>query len=704
MAYYKPMNKGNYISDWTNRITFNYAQQLTREPFCGLYDDSQNWCISAALKDGDAQYSITCYCKASYRWFLYKGKEEKIMISPDYWPAAVLAAVSVRMFEDLDIVFVSEENWLNRFSWAEYCNISDGFALMQNEPVNRFFIIDGKALGRCDKKQISHFLGEENNLRFLLIDIPENEQQWGTDWIERIIIEHTILQSDADSFSSFLLSALEDNDVKESLRRDEWQELSEYFIKTRNLETIKKFVDRIGYPENMRPIMPGRYSLLMIAIDSNPDFMDEIVSFLLECGDVYRTYSFIDDDDDEDEGYGLAELASDTMDEEKYNKICWLLENGYKADVKELFYIAISFLRYTTECKESDRYIPHLFHKREQNKWLGEAEEKFCSEFRRLSASFSEEVFSYRDAYGKTLLMYASEILYGRYFLPKLYEMILSSSKDPWLIDGDGNNAHRHLKGADEEASDMLRNAGVQDVSINDKNVFCAAFFHSGIVDHAKEWMGQNRYEYIPAVADAICFDCGYEKEIFKKILIELLKGCEEPQKAIFKNDGSNVLMHLLSYRFEPKLFDGILEAGVDINATDWAGDTALTYAIRSVWDNWENNKKIFFLIDHGIDVAIQNKIGETAIHIAARTFRFDEEGWNIIGNIKDKKAFFLSDNYGFTPVMTAFKYMNMPAIRFLMNNGYVQNSDMEYIRKQIDRVNTKSMREVLENLYSRAI
>ena len=97
------------------------------------------------------------------------------MISPDYWPAAVLAAVSVRMFEDLNIVFVSEENWLNRFSWAEYCNISDGFALMQNEPVNRFFIIDGKALGRCEKKQISHFLGEENNLRFLIIDIPENE-------------------------------------------------------------------------------------------------------------------------------------------------------------------------------------------------------------------------------------------------------------------------------------------------------------------------------------------------------------------------------------------------------------------------------------------------------------------------------------------------------------------------------------------------
>ena len=696
------MNKGNYISDWTNRITINYAQQLARGPFCGLYEDSQNWSTCAALKDGDIQYSITCYYNKTYDWFLYKRKEERIMISPDYWPTAVLAAVSVMMFEDLDIVFVSEEIWLNHFSWAEYCNISDGFALMQNEPVNRFFIIDGKALGRCEKKQISHFLGEENNLRFLLIDLPENEQQWGTDWMDRIVIEHTILQSDADSFSSFLLSALEDNDVKESLRRDEWQELSEYFIKTRNLEIIKKFVDRIGYPENMRPIMPGSASLLRIAINSNPDSMDEIVSFLLECGDVYRTYSCIDDEDDM--GFGLAELASDIMDEEKYNKICWLLENGYKTGVKELFYITISFLRYTTKCKESGRYIPHLFHRRDQNKWLRDAEEKFCSEFRRLSASFSEEVFSYRDVYGKTLLMYASEILCGRNFLPRLYEMILSSSKDPWLIDGDGNNAHRHLKGSDEEAFEMLANAKVREDVINDKSAFCSSFFHNEIVDHAKEWMGQNRYEYIPAVAGAICFDCGYEKEIFKKILIDLLKDCEEPQKAVFRNDGSNVLMHLLSFRFEPELFDDILEAGIDINATDWAGDTSLMYAIRSAWDNWENNKKISYLINHGIDAAIQNKIGETAIHVAARSFRFNEESWNIIGTIKNNKAFLLSDNYGFTPVMTAFKYMNMPAIRFFMNNGCVQKSDMEYIRKQIDRVNTKSMREELENLYSSVI
>lgn len=693
------MNKRTNISDFTVRVTGNYAQQISREPFCGLYEDCQNWSISAALKDSDTQYRITCYCKASYRWFLHKDKDERIMISSDYCCAAVLAATSVMMFEDLNIVFVTEETGFDHFSWTERCNIAEGIAAMQNEPINRFFIIDGKVLEQYEKTQIRQLLGEEDNLRILIIDAPENELQWEGD---KIVVEHTVLQKDEFPFSSFLLSVLEDDEVKESLRRDEWQELSEYFIETRNLEIIKKFVDIIGYPENKRPIMPGTSSLLRIAINSNHDSMDEIVSFLLGLGDVYRTSAFIDDRESEE--FGLAELASDTMDAKSFTTICWLLENGYRAETRELFYIVISFLRYTTECKESGRYLPHLPRKSDQNKWLEDAEEKFCSEFKKLAAFFPEDVFSYRDAHGKTLLMYASEILHGRYFLPELYKMILELTKDPWLIDGEGNNAHRHLRGADEEAFDMLVSAGVREDSINDKSVFCTSFFHSGIIEHAKEWLGQNSYEYIPAVADAICFDCGYEKEIFKKILIGLLKDCEEPQKAIFRNDCSNILMHLLSYSFEPELFEDILEAGIDINATDWAGDTALTYAIRSVWDNWENNKKISFLIDHGIDAAIQNKIGETAVHVAARSFRFDEEAWNIIGTIKDKKAFFLSDNYGFTPVKTAFKYMNMPAIRFLVNNGYVQNTDMEYIRKQIDRVNTKSMCEELENLYSSVI
>ena len=37
--------------------------------------------------------------------------------------------------------------------------------------------------------------------------------------MDRIVIEHTSLQSNEDCFSSFLLSSLEDNEVMESLRK-----------------------------------------------------------------------------------------------------------------------------------------------------------------------------------------------------------------------------------------------------------------------------------------------------------------------------------------------------------------------------------------------------------------------------------------------------------------------------------------------------
>ena len=170
------MNRRTNISDFTARITGNYAHQLSHELFCGLYEDIHNSCIHVALKDDNTQYSITCYCKASYRWFLHKDKNERIMISPDFWCAAVLAATSVVMFEDLNIVFVTKDSGFDSFSWAEKCSVSDGLSLIQKEPFNRFFIIDGKALGQYEKKQIRQFLGEENNLRFLLVDTPENEQ------------------------------------------------------------------------------------------------------------------------------------------------------------------------------------------------------------------------------------------------------------------------------------------------------------------------------------------------------------------------------------------------------------------------------------------------------------------------------------------------------------------------------------------------
>lgn len=88
------MNRRTNISDFTARVTGNYAHQLSCKPFYGLYEDCQNWSISAALKDSDTQYRITCYCKASYRWFLHKDKDETIMISPEKNPCLLLLVMA----------------------------------------------------------------------------------------------------------------------------------------------------------------------------------------------------------------------------------------------------------------------------------------------------------------------------------------------------------------------------------------------------------------------------------------------------------------------------------------------------------------------------------------------------------------------------------------------------------------------------------
>lgn len=109
------MNRRTNISDFTARVTGNYAHQISCEPFCGLYEDIHNSCIHIALRDGNAQYSFTCYTRGIYRWFLFKDKNHKIMISPDFWCAAVLASISVMMFEDLNIVFITKDSGLTAF-------------------------------------------------------------------------------------------------------------------------------------------------------------------------------------------------------------------------------------------------------------------------------------------------------------------------------------------------------------------------------------------------------------------------------------------------------------------------------------------------------------------------------------------------------------------------------------------------------------
>ena len=68
-----------------------------------------------------------------------------------------------------------------------------------------------------------------------------------------------------------------------------FQKLSEYFMSTRSLDTVKKYAAILGYPGKTGPIRPGDNSLLKIAVDYLDSSMNEIIAFLLKCRDTYRT-------------------------------------------------------------------------------------------------------------------------------------------------------------------------------------------------------------------------------------------------------------------------------------------------------------------------------------------------------------------------------------------------------------------------------
>jgi len=86
--------------------------------------------------------------------------------------------------------------------------------------------------------------------------------------------------------------------------------------------------------------------------------------------------------------------------------------------------------------------------------------------------------------------------------------------------------------------------------------------------------------------------------------------------------DGQNALMFIASqagYKYDTEeqieKVEYLLKNGIDINATDDKGSTALMYAVA----NQADNRFILNLINHGADINLTNSIGESALWIVTR-------------------------------------------------------------------------------------
>ncbi|MDY7107701.1 MAG: ankyrin repeat domain-containing protein [Planctomycetota bacterium] len=75
--------------------------------------------------------------------------------------------------------------------------------------------------------------------------------------------------------------------------------------------------------------------------------------------------------------------------------------------------------------------------------------------------------------------------------------------------------------------------------------------------------------------------------------------------------DGSTMLFHVPCDKEALPLWERIIDAGVDVNAVNKAGDTALIYQAGCM------PELIEFLLDHGADPTMKNAAGETALDLA---------------------------------------------------------------------------------------
>lgn len=679
------MNRRIETSDYAVRNGNGYFEQnLYGQLFCALYKSDDVYShVYAMVQDGKYRKTFNCACPAELNFWLESPyKSNLFILSSDFMNSAIFIAIAVILADDdAKITLITSDKNIEKQSFFDVLSASEG--IMEINDIEKredtFFIVDGRSLLCSEKDKIQKLLDKRQGLNGVLIDKPD-------DSFGDILEVRMIITADTFSIDDFIFKVLSDNRIREKLGRYNWTRFSEYFVSTNDVERVGRFIEAIDPFDKEEAIMPGNESLIKLLLDNLKMFYEgrerfpifsKLIYFLVEKGDRYRSrYSY-------EEDCNLGDIFDSRNFEKSIRIILSLLESSYKAEDFEMYTIVSEFIRNIGN-----------------NGCSPLSPDVVCGYFERLSAFITEDAYFYRNENGISLLMQAERILNLQKSYWKIYELILENSKDIWLINAKGENGFRNINiSLCSKFHDAISNKGIGNSFDNSGELNIPCFSREHLTALRKEKLPD--IALIPAVASAVCFCSEPLKTEYFEYLMELIASCKDINKAVFRNDGKSILMRMISFNTPKTMLEAVLEAGVDINAADWEGDTALARAVNCCS---HDPRKIKWLLEHGIHAAIQNKLGETAVNIAARTFSIQETEWNALGEIKDRGAFLLADNYGFTPVMTAFRYMNLPAIRFLILNGYYQSSDIPYINHQIERVKTSTVRKELEDLFQKYV
>ena len=131
------------------------------------------------------------------------------------------------------------------------------------------------------------------------------------------------------------------------------------------------------------------------------------------------------------------------------------------------------------------------------------------------------------------------------------------------------------------------------------------------------------------------------------------------------RDDFGNTPLMAASWMADPAVFDLLLKAGADLNATNKAGATALMYA--ATFDT-----KARLLMAGGADVKAQSQLGNTALILAARKPGNSSTVKLLLERGADPNA---KNKYGATPLMAAATAEDRDSVVLLLDHGAEVNA-----------------------------
>lgn len=407
----------------------------------------------------------------------------------------------------------------------------------------------------------------------------------------------------------------------------------------------------------------------------------DIIRYLVSIGLRYSKFKIND----------ISSMANDLHDSYKLGLIYkTIMEAGYSTTDEDIRTFIANFIS-MAQCNDhltpiDDSHTPSYYQRLDSIR---------CEQMETMLPYIPKSVFSMRDADGKTLLIIAAEKLTE---LPNLFKLILNYSPDVNVIDEDGCTALHYI--GDLERWNALITAGA-DCSIkdNDGRIPAKGFDKEELQNLLvkKEFSNTDRI-YAERMIFSIIDDC-YSSEIVyenEHIIIALFEIIRPTARRSWDNY-TPLMAIIVQEGFFPKLYDKMLNRGIDINAVTDTGNNALRIAVLSPECT---AAKIRYLIEHGIDEKPHKYMGSIAT-IAAGLFHIKSMEWDALWNLSDKSLFTYHDVEAESPIMVALRYQNIEAIRFLFNHDAIPTDELELITERINRIKSEIIRTECMDLFS---